>query len=83
MGNFAVRRCAVREICQDNEVKCDKRYRPWELCSLLGCLDLLLFHNAFKTGKTLKARLGEPSITEHSLLRSRHGDYGFVAATGS
>lgn len=54
----------VRKICQDNEVKCDKCYRPWELCSLLGCLDLLLFHNAFKTGKTLKACLRESSLTE-------------------
>lgn len=63
---------------QDNEVKCDKCYRPWELCSLVGCLDLLLFHIAFKRGNTLNARLGESPRTE-----SRHGDYGFSAGSWS
>ena len=62
----AVWQCSVRKICQDNEVKCDKRYQPWELCSFLGCLDLLLFHNAFKTGEILKACLRETSLTEHT-----------------
>ena len=84
-GKFshAVWQGSVRKICQDNEVKCDKCYRPWELCSLLGCLDLLLFHNAFKKGKILKACLGESSLTECFLLRSRHGDYGYIASTWS
>lgn len=81
--SHAVWQCSVRKICQDNEVKCGECYRPWELCSLLGCLDLLLFHNAFKKGKTLKVCLRESFLTQYSLFRSRHGDYGYIAATWS
>lgn len=40
------------KFVRTNEVKCDKCHRPWELCSLLGCLDLLLFHNAFVRGES-------------------------------
>lgn len=52
-----------RKICWDKEVKCDKCYQPWELCSLLGCLDLLLFHNAFKRGETKREPRGVYSNT--------------------
>lgn len=47
-----------------------------------GVLICYCFITPSRRGKTLKACLGEPSLTKYS-LRSRHGDYSYSAATWS
>lgn len=48
-----------------------------------GVLNCYCFITPSRGGETLKACLRESPLTEYSLLRSRHGDYGYIAATWS